>query len=81
MAQQNPEAAAAAELLLKDIPRNQSQPVRWYRLILEMERFRFATGMGLANCWGLVQNEDYEAAVSEFEQVESEYGRQQRDQR
>lgn len=59
----------------------QTMPVRWYELIKRMEEFREETGMGLANVWGLVHNENYDGARALFEEIADQVRRGRRDHR
>ena len=51
-----------------------SPPLRWYVLIKEMEEFRARTGMGLAQSWGYVHREEYDAARRSFDAVRGAWG-------
>lgn len=50
----------------RDNAPHRSQPVLWWELITAMEKFRAATGMGLAASWGHVHRGDYPAALAQF---------------
>lgn len=50
-----------------------SQPVKWYRLIRDMEEFRARTGMGLGLSWMHVHNEQYDMALESFNQVKDSW--------
>lgn len=43
-----------------------SQPMRWHRLISELDRFTVETEHHLNWCWHLVHNEMYDEAVRKF---------------
>ncbi|MCZ4652903.1 hypothetical protein [Gordonia amicalis] len=48
-------------------------PVKWDRLITEMETFTMVTRWGLANTWGYVYAENYAEAVASFETTKRAY--------
>lgn len=50
-----------------------SQPVRWWRLINELEAFRTRTGYGLAGVWGYVHRGAYDDAVTLFAEIRDGY--------
>jgi hypothetical protein len=51
----------------------QSQPVRWFLLIEAVDSFNTRTGLRLANVWGLIHREEFEAARIEFQGVTARY--------